>query len=105
MGTETGSAMKLEVPETFDDVAVDFSIEEWKMLSKEEKELHREVMVQNFEYMVSVGYDIPVRTLLLLLDKPRDVPFNVIQEDVIRLRNDFTEAHLIMWKIHYLDPT
>ncbi|XP_043922393.1 zinc finger protein 883-like [Protopterus annectens] len=59
--------MKLEVPETFEDVAVEFSGEEWEMLSKPEKELHKEVMVQNYENMISVGYDIPVDHLWLYI--------------------------------------
>ncbi|XP_043922371.1 zinc finger protein 302-like [Protopterus annectens] len=61
--------MKLEVPETFDDVAVEFSGEEWEMLSKPEKELHKEVMVQNYENMISVGYNIPAEHLLLLINE------------------------------------
>ncbi|XP_043923829.1 zinc finger protein 883-like [Protopterus annectens] len=59
--------MKLEVPETFEDVAVEFSGEEWEMLSKPEKELHKEVMIQNYENMISVGYDIPVDHLWLYI--------------------------------------
>ncbi|XP_043943093.1 zinc finger protein 25-like [Protopterus annectens] len=61
--------MKLEVPETFEDVAVDFSREEWKILTTEEKELYKEVMSQNYEYMVSLGYNIPKEKLLLLIEK------------------------------------
>ncbi|XP_043942889.1 zinc finger protein 124-like [Protopterus annectens] len=45
----------LTVPETLEDVAVTFTEEEWKMLRKQDKELHREVMVQNYEALVSVG--------------------------------------------------
>ncbi|XP_043913828.1 zinc finger protein 560-like [Protopterus annectens] len=56
----------LTLPETFEDVAVTFSDEEWKMLRKQDKELHKEVMVQNYKTMVSVGYEIPPEKLLLL---------------------------------------
>ncbi|XP_043935898.1 KRAB domain-containing protein 4-like [Protopterus annectens] len=66
--------MKLEVPNTFEDVAVEFSGEEWKMLSEQEKDLHREVMVQNYENMISVGYNIPLQSLWLLLGRAEDVP-------------------------------
>ncbi|XP_043923804.1 putative zinc finger protein 705E isoform X3 [Protopterus annectens] len=63
--------MKLEVPESFEDVAVEFSREEWEMLSEKEKKLHQEVMVQNFDHMIDVGYNIPVDHLwsLILKDK------------------------------------
>ncbi|XP_043936142.1 putative protein ZNF720 [Protopterus annectens] len=66
--------MKLEMPETFEDVAVEFSREEWKLLSEEEKELHREVMVQNYENMISIGYNIPVDSLYLFIKKYESVP-------------------------------
>ncbi|XP_043923737.1 putative zinc finger protein 705E [Protopterus annectens] len=66
--------MKLEVPESFEDVAVKFSREEWKMLSKQEKELHREVMVQNYENMVSVGYSIPLDHLHMLFNRDDELP-------------------------------
>ncbi|XP_043942322.1 zinc finger protein 578-like [Protopterus annectens] len=44
----------LTVPETFDD-AITFSEEEWKMLRKQDKELHREETIHNYETLVSVG--------------------------------------------------
>ncbi|XP_043923754.1 zinc finger protein 81-like [Protopterus annectens] len=61
--------MKLEVPETFEDVAVMFSDEEWAMLNKQEKELYQEVMVQNFENMISIGCHIPVEHLWMFVRK------------------------------------
>ncbi|XP_043942890.1 zinc finger protein 135-like [Protopterus annectens] len=57
----------LTVPETFEDVAITFTEEEWKMLRKQDKELHREVMVQNYEALVSIGVKIPPEKLLLLV--------------------------------------
>ncbi|XP_043922384.1 zinc finger protein 181-like [Protopterus annectens] len=66
--------MKLEIPEHFEDVTVEFSKEEWKMLNEQEKELHREVMVQNYEHMVSVGYNIPLNHLLALLGGDKEIP-------------------------------
>lgn len=59
--------MKLEVPETFEDVAVTFTEEEWKMLNGEQKELHRAVTVQTYETMTSLGYTIPSETLSQIL--------------------------------------
>ncbi|XP_043942900.1 uncharacterized protein LOC122814381 [Protopterus annectens] len=64
----------LAVPETFEDVAVTFSEEEWKMLNKQDKELHKEVMIQNYEAMISVGYKIPLDLLLLLIKSDDQVP-------------------------------
>ncbi|XP_043942963.1 uncharacterized protein LOC122814448, partial [Protopterus annectens] len=57
----------LSAPESFEDVAVTFSAEEMKMLTKQDKELHKEVMLENYETLVSVGYKIPPEALLVLL--------------------------------------
>ncbi|XP_043922385.1 zinc finger protein 182-like [Protopterus annectens] len=66
--------MKLEMPKNFEDVAVEFSSEEWKMLSEQDKELYREVMVQNYKNMISLGYNVPLYELLLLLKKDKTIP-------------------------------
>ncbi|XP_043923786.1 zinc finger protein 501-like [Protopterus annectens] len=66
--------MKLEVPESFEDVAVEFSREEWEMLSEKEKKLHQEVMVQNFNHMIDVGYNIPVDHLWSFIFKDKMLP-------------------------------
>ncbi|XP_043943100.1 KRAB domain-containing protein 4-like [Protopterus annectens] len=84
--------MKLEVPETFEDIAVDFSAEEWKMLNNQEKELHREVMVQNYEHMVSVGFIIPKEKLLLLFEKHGSLASDVLEEAMTTLQMDTPEV-------------
>ncbi|XP_043936130.1 zinc finger protein 888-like [Protopterus annectens] len=72
--------MKLEVPESFEDVAVEFSGEEWKLLSEEQKELHREVMVQNYENMISVGYNIPVGHLCLFIKSDEIILLSLLSD-------------------------
>ncbi|XP_043913297.1 zinc finger protein 19-like isoform X3 [Protopterus annectens] len=80
--------MKLEVPESFEDVAVYFSREEWKMLSNEEKQLHKEVMIQNYDHMVSIGFIIPMEQLLQLIEKSDELPSNIMKEDVTKVQGD-----------------
>ncbi|XP_006868418.1 PREDICTED: zinc finger protein 175-like [Chrysochloris asiatica] len=59
-------------PVSFEDVAVDFSREEWQQLDPAQRQLYQEVMMENYSHFLSMGYDLPKPELIFRLDREKE---------------------------------
>ncbi|XP_026576873.1 uncharacterized protein LOC113449957 [Pseudonaja textilis] len=58
LGT-AGAALTALDQVTFEDVAVEFSLEEWSLLEGSQKDLHQEVMLELCSLLLSLGHSVP----------------------------------------------
>ncbi|XP_075054533.1 uncharacterized protein LOC142140667 isoform X2 [Mixophyes fleayi] len=57
---------------TFDDIAVCFSVEEWKGLQAQQKDLYREVMTDNYQNLTSLGLTETTPEIVVKIERGED---------------------------------
>ncbi|XP_070270421.1 zinc finger protein 12 isoform X2 [Myotis yumanensis] len=72
-------------PVSFRDVAVDFTQEEWQQLGPEQKTTYRDVMLENYSHLVSVGCHLVKPEVIIKLEQGEE-PWRVEGEVLLHSR-------------------
>uniref|UniRef100_A0A8C9HDT3 Zinc finger protein n=1 Tax=Piliocolobus tephrosceles TaxID=591936 RepID=A0A8C9HDT3_9PRIM len=58
---------------TFEDVAIDFTQEEWAMMDTSKRKLYRDVLLENVSHLVSLGYQTSKSYTILQLEQGKEL--------------------------------
>nr|XP_044995069.1 zinc finger protein 248-like isoform X4 [Jaculus jaculus] len=85
---------------SFEDVAVEFSCQEWLYLGAAQRALYRDVMLENYSSLVCLGQCMTKPELIFKLEQGLS-PWSVTEGSVQRLPAELKEEQQIHWNKHY----
>uniref|UniRef100_G1PPG8 KRAB domain-containing protein n=1 Tax=Myotis lucifugus TaxID=59463 RepID=G1PPG8_MYOLU len=65
--------MPLQGTVSFKDVTVDFTQEEWQQLDTDQKALYRDVMLENYYHLISVGFHMTKPDMIRKLEEGKEL--------------------------------